>query len=145
MGAFKPKESKHMKKYNSLMAILGLACACLILIGCGTTQPGAATAPPPNSGHLLIYRVPNFGSNMSMIVSVDGKDVGAFTEGRNYSGYLPAGQHQITVRVDPNMTGAQPARKTLTVKTGQTYSYTAGLSGGNMTLVKNQGQSVPVY
>jgi len=145
MGAFKPKESKHMKKYNSLMAILGLACACLILIGCGTTQPGTATAPPPNSGHLLIYRVPNFGSNMSMIVSVDGKDVGAFTEGRNYSGYLPAGQHQITVRVDPNMTGAQPARKTLTVKAGQTYSYTAGLSGGNMTLVKNQGQSVPVY
>ena len=132
-----------MKKYSSIIYIVGLACAGLIFTGCATTQ---ATAPiPANSGHLLINRVANFGSNMSMIVSVDGKDVGAFTEGRNYSGYLPAGQHQITVRVDPNMTGAQPARKTLTVKAGQTYSYTAGLSGGNMTLVKNQGQSVPVY
>ena len=134
-----------MKKYNSLTPILGLACAWIILSSCGTTQPGAATAPPPNSARLLVNRVANFGSNMVLILSVDGKDVGNFTEGRSYSGYLSAGQHTIVARVDPNMTGAQPARKTLTVKAGQTYSFTAGLSGGNMTLVKNQGQSVPVY
>jgi hypothetical protein len=140
MGAFKPKESKHMKKYNSLTHILGLAFACLIFTGCATNQ---ATAPiPANSGHLLINRVANFGSNMSLVVSVDGKDVGSFTEGRNYSGYLPAGQHVITARIDPNMTGAGPARKTLNVKAGQTYSYTAVVSGGNMTLVRNQGQTV---
>ena len=36
------------------------------------------------------------------VVSVDGKDVGSFTEGRSYSGYLPAGQHTIVARVDPN-------------------------------------------
>jgi hypothetical protein len=132
-----------MKRHSSIIHIVIAAWACLIFAGCATNQ---ATAPiPANSGHLLINRVANFGSNMSMIVSVDGKDVGAFTEGRNYSGYLPAGQHQITVRVDPNMTGAQPARKTLTVKAGQTYSYTAGLSGGNMTLVTNRGQTVPTY
>ena len=134
-----------MKRYNSLTHILGLACACLILIGCATNQPGAATAPPPNSARLLVNRVANFGSDMVLILSVDGKDVGTFTEGRSYSGYLSAGQHTIVARVDPNMTGAQPARKTLTVKAGQTYSFTAGLSGGNMTLVKNQGQSVPLY
>ena len=132
-----------MKKYSSIIYIVSLACAGLIFTGCATNQ---ATAPiPANSGHLLIYRVANFGSNMAMVVSVDGKDVGSFTEGRNYSGYLPAGQHTIVARVDPNMTGAQPARKTLTVQAGQTYSYTAGLVGGNMTLVKNQGQVVPVY
>jgi hypothetical protein len=126
-----------MKKLTSIINILSLACACLLAAGC-TTQPGAATAPPPNSGHLLIYRVANFGSNMSLVVSVDGKDVGSFTEGRNYSGYLPAGQHHITARVDPNQTGAQPGRKTLIVKAGQTYSYTAGWSGGNVVLVRNQ-------
>jgi uncharacterized lipoprotein YajG len=127
-----------MKKYNSLTHILGLACACLILSSCQTTQPGAAIAAPPNSGHILIYRVANFGSNMGLVVSVDGKDVGSFTEGQNYSGYLSAGQHVITARVDPNQTGAGPARKTLNVQAGQTYSFTAGLSGGNMTLVRNQ-------
>ena len=134
-----------MKKYSSIIHILSLAGACLIFAGCAT-QPGAATAPPPpNSGHLLINRVANFGSNMSLVVSIDGKDAGSFTEGRSYSGYLPAGQHQITARVDPNQTGAQPARMTLTVKAGQTYSFTAGLSGGNMTLVTNRGQTVPLY
>ena len=135
-----------MKKYNSLMPILGLACACLVLIGCATNQPGAATAPPPpNSARLLVNRVANFGSNLVLILSVDGKDVGSFTEGRSYSGYLSAGQHTIVARVEPNQTGAGPARKTLDVKAGQTYSFTAGLSGGNMTLVRNQGQTVPLY
>ena len=132
-----------MKKYNSLIYIVGLACAGLIFTGCATNQ---ASAPiPPNSGHLLINRVANFGSDLSLVVSVDGHDVGSFTEGRSYSGYLTAGQHTITARVDPNQTGAGPAKKTLNVIAGQTYSFTAGLSGGNMTLVKNQGQSVPLY
>jgi len=131
-----------MKKYSSIIGILSVVFACLIVGGCAN-QPGAATAPPPpNSGQLLINRAPNFGSNMALVVSVDGKDVGSFTEGRNYSGYLPAGPHVITARIDPNMTGAGPARKTLNVKAGQTYSYTAVVSGGNMTLVRNQGQTV---
>jgi hypothetical protein len=127
-----------MKKYGSIICVLSLACAGMILIGCGTTQPGAATAPPPNSGHLLIYRVANFGSNLSLVVSVDGKDVGSFTEGRNYDGYLPAGQHVLTARVDPNPGGRRPGRKTLTVQAGQTYSYTAAWSGGKLVLVRNQ-------
>jgi hypothetical protein len=126
-----------MKKYNAIICILSLACAGIILSGCETTQSGAASAPPPNSARLLINRVANFGSDLSLVVSVDGKDVGSFTEGRNYSGYLSAGQHVITARVDPNPGGTRPARKTLNVKAGQTYSYTAGLSGGNMTLVRN--------
>jgi hypothetical protein len=124
-----------MKKYVSIIHILSLACACLIFAGC-TTQ--TATAPPPNSGHVLIYRVANFGEHLGLVVSVDGKDVGTFSEGRNYSGYLPAGQHVITVRADPHQPGARPGRKTLTVQAGHTYSYTAAWSGGNLRLVRNQ-------
>ena len=134
-----------MKKYSSIIYILSLACAGIILSGCQTTQSGAASAPPPNSARLLVNRVANFGSDLSLVLSVDGKDVGSFTEGRNYSGYLSAGQHVITARVNPNLTDAGPARKTLNVTAGQTYSFTAGLSGGKMTLVKNQGQTVPTY
>src|SRR6476660_8745313 len=135
-----------MKTYNSIIYILSLACAGLILTGCETTQSGAASAPPPpNSARLLVNRVANFGSDLGLVLSVDGKNVGNFSEGRSYSGYLSAGQHVITARVDPNPGGARAAQKNLTVKAGQTYSFTAGQSGGNMTLVKNQGQSVPVY
>jgi hypothetical protein len=134
-----------MKKYYSIICILTLVCAGIFLVGCETTQSGAATAPPPNSARLLVNRVANFGSDLSLVLSVDGKDVGSFTEGRSYSGYLSAGQHVITARVDPNPGGAGAARKTLNVTAGQTYSFTAGLSGGNMTLVTNRGQSVPLY
>jgi hypothetical protein len=126
-----------MKKYGSIIYILGVACAALILIGCETTQSGHGTAAiPPNSGHVLIYRVANFGDDIGLVVSVDGKDVGSFSEGNNYSGYLPAGQHRITVRPDPNRIGAGPGRKTLTVQAGQTYVYTAAWAGGNLTLVR---------
>src|SRR5436189_5920545 len=120
-----------MKKYCSIIYIFSLACACLIAVGCAT-QPGAATAPPPNAGHLIITRVANFGSDLSLVVSVDGKDVGSFTEGRQYSGYLPAGQHVIVARADPNRESTRPGRKVVTVKAGQTYSYTAAWSGGNL-------------
>jgi hypothetical protein len=133
-----------MKKYSSIIHILSLVCAGIILSGCETTQSGAASAPP-NSGHLLINRVANFGSDLSLVLSVDGKDVGSFTEGRSYSGYLPAGQHVIVARADPFQAGKRPGRKTINVQAGQTYSYTAAWSGGNLVLVRNQGQSVPVY
>jgi hypothetical protein len=127
-----------MKKYSSIIYILSLTCAGIILSGCGTTQSGAASAPPPpNSARLLINRVANFGSNMALVVSVDGKDVGSFSEGRSYSGYLSAGQHVITVRGDPRQPGARPGKKTLTVQAGHTYSFTAAWSGGNLVLVRN--------
>jgi hypothetical protein len=135
-----------MKRYSSIIYILILACAGIILSSCETTQSGAASAPiPANSGRLIINRVANFGSDLSLVLSIDSNDVGSFTEGRNYDGYLPAGQHVITARVDPFQAGKRPGRKTITVQAGQTYSYTAAWSGGNLILVRNQGQSVPVY
>jgi hypothetical protein len=126
-----------MKTSNPIVYILSLACAGLILNACETTGPGAASAPPPNSGRVLVYRVANFGTDLSMVVSVDGHDVGSFTEGNNYSGYLPAGTHHITVRIDPNRTGARSGRSNLMVRSGQTYSYTAAWSGENLKLVRN--------
>src|SRR6266481_621086 len=132
IGASKTTGVQNMKKYSSITYIVSLAFAGLIFTGCAT-QPGAATAPiPPNSGHLLINRVANFGSDLSLVLSIDGKDVGSFTEGRNYDGYLPAGQHVITARADPNRVGTRPGRKTITVQAGQTYSYTAAWSGENL-------------
>jgi hypothetical protein len=125
-----------MKKYYSIICILTLACAGMALVSCETTGTGAAAAVPPNSGHVLIYRVANFGADMALVVSVDGKDVGSFSEGANYSGYLPAGQHRITVRAEPNRGGVRPGRQTLMVQAGQTYVYTAAWSGGNMRLVR---------
>ena len=127
-----------MKRYISIIHIVSLVCACLIFAGCAANQGGLGAGPiPANSGHVIVTRVANFGSNLSLVVSVDGKDVGSFTEGRSYSGYLPAGQHVITARVDPNRTGTRPGKKTVTVQAGHTYSYTAAWSGSNLVLVRN--------
>jgi len=127
-----------MKKSQSITYAVGLASACLILISCQTGQPGAGMAPiPANSGHLIVTRVANFGADMALVVSVDGKDVGSFTEGRSYSGYVSAGQHVLIARVDPNRAGTRPGKKTVTVQAGQTYSFTAAWSGGNLVLVRN--------
>ena len=121
-----------MKTYNSITHILSLACAGLIAAS-AANQAGAA----PNSGHLQIDRVANFGTDLGLVVSIDGKDVGTFSEGRKYSGDLPAGEHIIIVRVDPNLNDAKPAEIKLNVVAGETYSYTAGFSGQDMALTKN--------
>ena len=132
-----------MKKYSSIIYIVSLTCASLIFTGCATTQ---ATAPiPANSGRLLVYRAANFGSGLVLVLSIDGKDVATLTEGQNYNGYLSAGQHSLIARIDPFQAGTPPTRQTLTIQAGQTYSYTASWTGGNVVFVKNQGQSVPVY
>jgi len=138
-GRIKTTGAKNMKKYNLIPQVLCLASSAVILIGCQTTQPGAATGPAPaNTGHVIITRVANFGTDLSLVVSVDGKDVGSFSEGRQYSGYLPAGQHRLTVRVDPNRTGTPPTRKMLNVQAGQTYFYTAAWSGEKLVSVRGQ-------
>ena len=93
-----------MKKYSSIIYIVSLACAGLIFTGCATNQ---ATAPiPANSGHLLINRVANFGSDLSLVVYVDGKNVGGFSEGRGYSGYLPAGHTPLPSALIPIRAGS---------------------------------------
>src|SRR4029077_6101416 len=135
--------TQSMKKYSSIIYIVGLACAGLIFTGCATNKD---TAPiPANSGHFVINRVANFGSDLSLVVSVDGKNVGGFSEGRSYSGYLAAGQQQIVVCGYPNPGGKRPGRLTLAVQPGQTYSYTAAWSGQSLHLVRNHGQSAPLY
>ena len=74
-GLIQAKGIQPMKKYGSIIHIISLACAGLIFTGCATNQ---ATAPiPPNSGRLLINRVANFGSDLSLVLSIDGKDVEA--------------------------------------------------------------------
>ena len=120
-----------MNKYASIIQVLSLVCACLI-----ATQPGALTAAPPNSGHLLVYRAAKFGDRHNLILSVDGKHVASLTKGQKYDAKLPAGQHVLIAQVTPNKMGAQPARETLIVEAGRIYSYTAALSGGNLVLVR---------
>jgi hypothetical protein len=126
-----------MKTYKLILHIFSLACAVLILSACETNGTGAAAAPPPNSARLIVNRVANFGSDLVLVLSIDGKDVATLTEGNNYNGFLSAGQHTITARVDPFQAGTRPTKKTLTIQAGQTYNFTASWSGQRVVFVRN--------
>ena len=127
-----------MKKYDLIIQILSLACACLISAGCANQPAPSASAASPNSARLVVDRVANFGTFVNLVLSVDGKRVASVTEGQNYRGYLSAGQHTLTATVEPNRAYISPVQKSLTVQAGQTYSYTAAWSGDNLVLNRNR-------
>jgi len=110
----------------------------MISAGCATQPAASASAASPNSGHLLVARIPNFGTFVNLVLSVDGKRVATLNEGENYDGYLSAGQHTLIAAVEPNRSGIAPVQKSLTVQAGRTYSYTAAWSGDNLVLNTNQ-------
>jgi len=130
------KGTQPMKKYGTATQILSLACACLILAG-SATQSGAAMAPP-NSSRFLVYRGAKFGYRVSLVLSVDGKDVASLTEGQSYDGYLPADPHILAARVTPKSNGVGTAQQNVTVQARHIYSYTAVLSGKNLVLVRKK-------
>jgi hypothetical protein len=123
-----------MKKYNSIIHILSLACACVIFIGC---QTGGASAGAKTGGHLIVNRIPNFGSDLGLVILVDGREVGTVVEGGTYNGYLTPGQHVLSATTSPLRAGSGQPRKTLTVQAGQTYSFTARWKGSKLVLVPN--------
>lgn len=131
------KGTQRMKKYSLMIHILSLACACMISAGCANQPAGSASAASPNSGNLTVDRIPNFGTFVNLILSVDGKRVASVAEGQNYNGNLSAGQHTLTATVEPNRAYISPVQKSLTVQAGQTYSYTAAWSGDKLVLNKN--------
>lgn len=127
-----------MKKYSLIFNIVSLACACVIFADCATQPAGSASTAGPNAGHLVVDRIPNFGTFVNLVLSVDGKRVATLTEGQNYSGYLSAGQHTLIARVEPNLSNIAPVQRSLAVQAGQTYSYTAAWSGANLVLNTNR-------
>jgi hypothetical protein len=130
-----------MKRQNyDICCMLIVALACFTFSGCQTSSTGVSgsaasmAAPSKNAGRLTIQRAANFGSGLSLNVSIDGAQVASLVEGRSYNRSLSAGQHVLTLSVDPNPGGFPPTTKRLTVQTGQTYSFTAMWSGQRLVL-----------
>src|SRR6266403_2878998 len=135
-----------MNRYNcSNRKLFGLACACLVLLGCETNQPGLSNSPPSraaaagskDSGHLIVNRIANFGTDLDLLLSVDGATLARVTEGQNYDGYLPPGRHVLSAIAEPNGTGQSPSKMIVNIQKGATYSYTARWKGETLVLVRN--------
>jgi hypothetical protein len=133
-----------MNRYNRTLKLFSMACTWLILVGCETNQPGTSASLPSRTtaqsskdgGHLIVNRIANFGTDLYLDLSVDGVQTAEVREGQSYDGYLPAGRHVLSAIAVPNQ-GQSPSQTTVTIKKGETYSYTAVWQGTRLVLVRN--------
>ena len=126
-----------MKKLQfTKFAMIGLACAAAMVLG-----SNAFAADKPASGgdaKLIITRSPTLGSGTSIAVSVDGQKVGAVSSGNRYNGTLSAGKHTLSIRFEPLSGADKPANLEINAVAGQTYSFSATIKSGAITLQKNR-------
>jgi hypothetical protein len=112
-----------------------LACASLFFSGCDTTGGGSSTSASvpaastggssKNAGTVIVQRAANMGTDLTLNVWLDGKQVAQLGIGQTYRGSVSAGPHTLSALVVPDRVGLQPTKKVLTVKAGQTYNFTA--------------------
>lgn len=95
----------------------------LILTFICAASLGTAAAQPP--GHVVVLRAPNFGWNLAFNLEIDGRPVGDFVQGRHFRGWLPAGQHVLTVRKVPYVGYVKSTSTVVNVQPGWTYLFTA--------------------
>ena len=134
-----------MNRYQFSRNLCGLACACacLALAACETSQPAASSQQPnvastansKSDGRLVVHRQADLG--VGLVLSVDGARVAEVRVGDTYNGYLAPGRHVVTVIPAPNQLNQAAASATVSVVSGQTYSFTAARQGDMVVLVKD--------
>src|SRR3954470_11341464 len=100
-----------------------------------TVGRGATPAPVKSKkvGRLIVQRSPNFGSNLVLRLSIDGRKVADIPRNRHYGDFISAGHHSLTVRAIPD-SRSRPASISITVKSGKLYIYTVGWSADRLVL-----------
>jgi hypothetical protein len=97
----------------------------------------AAPSPTPSgkSARLIVQRAPNFGSDLFIRLSIDGKRVANIPRNQHYGGFVSTGRHTITALALPNTEARQPSSMRLTAKAGQVYIFTATWTSDRLVLV----------
>src|SRR5437868_5203155 len=94
----------------------------------GTTTHGHAT------GRLIVQRAPNFGSDLFIRLSIDGKRAADIPRNQHYGGMLAAGRHTVTALALPNTQSRPPMSIGVTIKSGKVYIFTATWEGDRLLL-----------
>ena len=72
-----------------------------------------------------MQRAPNFGTDLAVHLSIDGREVADIVRDRRYDGFISAGHHVLSVVALPNIELRRPTSLRLTVQPGHTYVFTA--------------------
>jgi hypothetical protein len=78
-----------------------------------------------NGGRLIVQRAPNFGTDLAVHLSIDGREVADIVRDRRYDGFISAGHHVLSVVALPNIDLRRPTSIRLTVQRGHTYVFSA--------------------
>ena len=100
------------------------------------SRSAATPTPTPTGkvGRLIVQRAPNFGSDLFVRLSIDGKRVADIPRNQHYGGLVSAGRHVITALALPNTESRRPTSIRLTVKAGQVYIFTATWDSDRLVL-----------
>jgi hypothetical protein len=108
--------------------LLGRACfvlALLVAIFFASGEIKASSSSSSKGARLIVQRTPNFGTNLIVQLSIDGKRVANIPRNQHYGGIISAGRHLLMVRAMPNIESRRPTSMRLTIRSGQVYIFTA--------------------
>src|SRR6266496_3676851 len=94
---------------------------CAFFIGGTEIQARASD----KGARLIVQRAANFGNEIAVDLSIDGKRVAYIQRDHRYDGFVSAGRHVLTVLPMPNVDLRRPTTLRVTVRPGRTYIFTA--------------------
>ena len=98
-------------------------------------RPTPIPTPSGKTARLIVQRAPNFGSDLFIRLSVDGKRVGDIPRNQHYGGFVSAGRHIVSALALPNTEARRPTSMPLIAKAGKVYIFTASWSADRLVLV----------
>ena len=126
-------------------ALVSAAVGCAIFVVAGNNaqafprlfgKPRPTPSPTPSGkvGRVIVQRAPNFGTDLSIRLLIDGKKVGDIPRNQHYGGVLAAGRHVLTALALPNTQSRRPTTIGVTIKSRQVYIFTATWEGDRLIL-----------
>lgn len=124
---------KRFAKNWTLVAAIAIALA----VSRAEARPRPTPTPTPSgkTARLIVQRSPNFGSDLFIRLSVDGKRVGDIPRNQHYGGFISVGRHIVMALALPNTESRRPTSIQLIAKAGQVYIFTAGWNSDRLILV----------
>jgi len=100
----------------------------------GKPRPTPAPIHSGKVGRVIVQRAPNFGSDLFIRLSVDGKKAADIPRNQHYGGLLAAGRHVLTALALPNTQSRRPTSIGVTITSGHVYIFTATWEGDRLIL-----------
>ena len=110
---------------------------CAIFVVSSETQASSGS----KGARLIIQRAPNFGNDLVIRLSIDGKRVADIPRSQHYGGFLSAGGHVMTVLALPNTELRRPTSIRVKILSGHVYIFTAAWESDRLVLRRSTSYS----